>query len=96
MPPRRLFAPLGLSAVKLLRERREMLIRCVALAACFASVSGCYTGAPLRAEILLSVQDGFVWVEAEQIPLYQCIDGLFMCADSGGRLTKRLCQCVGP
>lgn len=59
-------------------------------------VSGCYMAVPTRVDIELTMQDGAVWVEPEQMPRYGCLDGLLVCTDGVGRLTRRLCRCVEP
>ena len=67
-----------------------------AVVPCVVLVAGCmvYSRAPTRIDLVLRVQDGNVWVEPDDIPRYRCLDGVFVCADGGGRLTKRQCRCV--
>jgi hypothetical protein len=67
-----------------------------AVAPCVVLVAGCMTHsrAPTHVDLVLRVQDGAVWVAPVDIPRYQCLDGVFVCADGGGRLTKRQCRCV--
>ena len=67
-----------------------------AVALCLVLVAGCVvqSRAPTRMDLVLRVQDGAVWVERDDIPRYRCLDGVFVCADGGGRLTKRQCRCV--
>jgi len=67
-----------------------------AVVPCVVLVAGCmaHSRATTRMDLVLRVRDGNVWVEPEDIARYQCLDGVFVCSDGGGRLTKRQCRCV--
>jgi hypothetical protein len=62
-------------------------------APCCVIVTGCYTTVPVRTDVELRVEDGPIWVEPDDIPRYRCVDGILVCTDSGGRVTKRWCRC---
>lgn len=67
-----------------------------AVVPCVVLVAGCavHSQTPTRIDLVLRVKDGDVWVEPEHIPRYQCLDGALVCADGGGRLSKRQCRCI--
>lgn len=66
------------------------------VAPCVVLVAGCtvHSRSLTPIDLVLRVQDGAVWVTSVDISRYRCLDGVFVCADGGGRLTKRQCRCV--
>jgi hypothetical protein len=69
-------------------------VRTIWFAQCLVGFAGCYSEALTRVDVELTLQDGAVWIEPDEIPRYRCRSSLFVCADTGGRLTKRLCRCA--
>jgi hypothetical protein len=59
-----------------------------------AAVAGCSSASASRAIIELGPDTGALWVAPEDVPLYQCTQGLFVCQDAIGRTSDRRCRCL--
>ena len=61
-----------------------------------AGIAGCAgMGATPLLPIRLTLKDGARWIEPQEMERYWCAEGLLVCTDGGGRMTTRLCRCVG-
>ena len=70
----------------------SLVLGVAALLAALA-IAGCSAGASTRPEIQRSLHDASIWVRPDDIDRYVCTDGLFVCQDTFGRTSERLCRC---
>ena len=59
-----------------------------------AFAAGCTMPRSQSPTVVLRDGDGSIWIRTEEISRFTCENGVLLCDDAMGRLTRRRCRCT--